>query len=97
MVLELLNKVTTNKYIHSLIILSAFYLMSQLFVFLSQKIILKITKKTKTEIDDLIVAKANKPLSLILFLIGVRLAIIPHPLRPDLLDMIEHIISTLII
>ena len=97
MVLELLNVITTNKYIHSLIILSAFYLMSLLFVFLSQKIILKITKKTKTEIDDLIVAKANKPLSFILLLIGIRLAIIPHPIRPDLLDIIEHIISTLII
>ncbi|MBI3026579.1 mechanosensitive ion channel family protein [Candidatus Woesearchaeota archaeon] len=97
MVLELLNKITTNKYIHSTILLLVFYLVSQLFVLLTQKIILKITKKTKTEIDDLIVSKTSKPISFILLIIGLRLAIIPHPIRPYLLDIIEHVISTLII
>lgn len=97
MVLELLNKITANKYVHSLIILIVFYLLSQILVFISQKIILKITKRTKTEVDDSIVAKTNKPLSFILLLIGLRLAIIPHKIRPDILDIIEHIISTLII
>jgi len=97
MVLELLNKFTTNKYVHSLIILFVFYVLSQLIIFVSQKIILKLTKRTKTEIDDLIVAKTNKPLSIILLLIGLRLAIIPHSIRPDILDIIEHIITSLII
>lgn len=97
MVLELLNNITTNKYWHSVIILLVFYALSQFVVFVSQKIILKLTKRTKTKIDDLIVAKTNKPISFILLLIGLRLAIIPHPIRPDILDVIEHLISTLII
>ena len=96
MVLELLNNYTTNKYIQSLIILLIFFIMSQLVVLLSQIIILKITKRTKTVIDDLIVAKTNKPLSLILLLMGIRLAIIPHPIRKDYLDIMENIIATLI-
>ena len=97
MVLELLNNITTNKYLHSLIILAVFYALSQIVVFISQRIILKITKRTKTDIDDLIVSKTGKPVSFILLLIGVRLAIIPHKIRPDILNIAEHIISSLII
>src|SRR3989338_9561389 len=97
MVLELLNKITANNYIHSLIILAIFFAVSQLFVFISQKIILRLTKKTKTDIDDLIVAKTSKPISLILLLVGVRLAIIPHKIRADILDIVEHVIVSLIL
>ena len=46
MVLELLNQITTNKYLHSIIILAVFYALSQLVVLVSQKIILRITKRT---------------------------------------------------
>ena len=97
MVLELLNKITTNKYIHSIIILSVFFVMSQLVVIISQKIILKLAKRTKTTIDDFIVFKTNKPISFILLLVGLRLAIIPHPMPSWLLNLAEHSISTLII
>ena len=97
MVLELLNKVTTNKYIHSIIILSVFFVMSQLVVIISKKIIIKLAKRTKTTIDDLIVSKTNKPISFILLIIGLRLAIIPHSMPSWLLDITKHSISTLII
>ena len=97
MVLELLYKITPNKYIHSVIIFLAFFILSQIFVFISQKFILKLTKKTKTEIDDLIVEKTNKPISFILILIGLRLAILPHPISPFLLGIIKNGISTLIV
>ena len=96
MVLELLNKITTNNYLHSLIILAIFFAISQLSVFISKRIILRLTKKTKTDIDDLIVAKTSKPISLILLLVGIRLAIIPHKIRADILDMGEHLIVSLI-
>ncbi len=78
MVLELLNNITTNKYIHSLIIFAVFFILSEIFLFITQRVFLKLTKKTKTEVDDLIVAKTSKPISFILILIGLRLAIIPH-------------------
>lgn len=96
MVLELLNYITTNKYIHSLIIFLAFLILSQVIVFVSQKFILKLTKKTKTQIDDLIVSKTNKPISFILILVGLRLAIIPHSISPIIHDLIRNGISTLI-
>lgn len=97
MVLELLDTITPNKYLKSLLILVIFFVLSQLIVIISKKIFLKLTKKTKTKIDDLIVAKVNKPVSFILLLIGLRLAVIPHHIRPDLLDIFEHAVFTLII
>lgn len=97
MVLELLDNITTNKYLHSVIILMVFFVLSELMVLVSQKIILKLTKRTKTEIDDLIVAKTNRPIAIILLLIGTRFAIIPHKIKTLYLDILENIISTLII
>ena len=96
MVLELLNYVTTNKYLHSLIIFLVFFVLSQIVVFVSQKFILKFTERTKTSIDDLIVAKTNKPISTILLLIGIRLAMIPLSISPSIFSIIERVILTLI-
>lgn len=97
MVLELLDQITTNKYWHSIIILFVFYVLSQLVVIVSQKIFLQLAKRTKTIIDDTIVIKTNKPIAFMLLLVGLRLAIIPYSIRPDILKIIEHIISTSII
>ena len=97
MIIGILNRYTANKYIHSFIIIAVFFVLSQLVVLISQKIILRLTKKTKTEIDDLVVARTNKPISLILLLVGFRLAIIPHKISGSVLDLIEHGISSIII
>ena len=86
-----------NKYAYSLIILVAFYILSKLVVLISTKIILRITKRTKTEIDDLIVKKINRPISLILILIGIRLALFPLGIQQNILNILEHVISSLII
>lgn len=86
-----------NKYIYSLIILILFYLLSKLVVLVSQKIILRLTKKTKTDIDDLIVRRTNKPISVILLLIGFRLTLLPLEIKQNILDITENIISSFII
>ena len=85
-----------NKYLYSLSLLITFYILSKLVVIISRKIILQLTKRTKTEIDDLIVKKGNRPISLILLLIGFRLALFPLGINQNVLDIIEHIISSII-
>ena len=92
--IELLRQ---NKYMYSLAILIAFYALSKIIVYLSEKIILRITKKTETEIDDLIVNKVNGPISLILILLGFRLALFPLGINQNILAMLEHTISSFII
>lgn len=94
---QYLEIIKQNKYIHSLIILVVFYLLSKVLVIISQKIILRLTQKTKTNVDDLIVKKTNKPISLVLLFAGFRLALFPLEIRQDVLGVLENIISSLII
>ena len=95
--IEYFSFIQQNKYLYSLALLVTFYILSELVVIVSRKVILKITRKTKTEVDDLIVKKTNKPISLILLLIGIRLSLLPLGIKQNILDIIEHIISSLII
>ena len=94
---QYLALIQQNKYVYSLSLLVVFYILSQLVVLISRKVIIRLTKKTKTDIDDLIVRKTSKPISLILLLIGIRLALLPIGIKPNILDIIVHIISSLII
>ena len=89
--------VQQNKYVYSLSIFVAFYILSKLVVFISRKIILNITKRTKTEIDDLIVKRTNRPISVILLLIGFRLALFPIGIKQNVVDIYENLITSLII
>ena len=94
---QYLGIVQQNKYVYSLTILIALYILSKLVVFISQKVILRLTKKTKTDIDDLIVRRTNRPISLILLLIGFRLALFPIGIKQNVLDILENTLSSLII
>ena len=95
--IEYLSVLQQNKYAYSLIILIVFYIISQLVIIVSRNVVLKLTRKTKTDIDDLLVKKTNKPISLILILIGLRLAFLPLGIKQNILDIVEHTLASLII
>jgi len=90
------NKFVYNPYFDSFLILALFFILSRLFVFIATKVILKITKKTKTNVDDILVNKSNGPISIILLLIGLRLALLPLGISKNLADISVKIIFTLI-
>ena len=72
-----LDELIANRYIRSLAILVFFFIGAKLITFIVEKYILKLTAKTKTDVDDLLVKKTHGPISLLFFLIGVKLALIP--------------------
>lgn len=86
-----------NKYVYSLVLLVAFYLLSQLVVFASRKIVLQLAKRTKTNVDDLIIKKISMPLSLIMLLIGIRLALFPLGIKQNIVELIGNAVSSIII
>ena len=86
---QYLSFLQQNKYVYSLVLIATFYVISQLAAFISQKIILKITSKTKTDIDDLIVKRTNRPISIILLLVGFRLALLPLGIKQSVLDVLK--------
>ena len=89
------NRYFYSPFFDSAFILISFFILSKLLVFVSTRIILRLTKKTKTDIDDLIVGRVNKPLSIILLIVGVRLALLPLGITQLYLDILEHILGTL--
>ena len=86
-----------NKYVYSAIIFVTFFLISKLIVFISKTILLRIVRRTKTQVDDLIVKKSNAAVSIILLLVGIRLAILPLSIRQNLLNIIQPAIESFII
>ena len=94
---SLLNLISSNKYVKAAIILFVFFFVSKLLAVIAEKIILKLTVKTKTEVDDLIVKKTNKPISFILLLMGIRLAIIPIGFIESAYTVITNILYSLMI
>lgn len=64
----------SNQYIIALLILAGFFFISKLIVYIFQNVFLKIAEKTKTKLDDQIIEKTNKPISLLLIGFGLRLA-----------------------
>ena len=94
---QIVAYVTNYRYIQSLLIFVFFFVISKLVVYISEKYILKLTAKTKTNIDDLIIKRTNKPISLILLFIGIRLALIPLPLTEKALGYINNAVSSFVI
>ncbi len=95
--LEQAHPTLGNKYFVSLAILIIFFVISKLFVYFTERIILALTRKTKTELDDLIVRKTSWPISILLIIIGIKLATLPL-LLTGRLDYLTHtILNSLII
>ena len=55
---SVLGQYVANKYLLSLIVLAVFFLLSKLVVFVSEKVLLRVARKTKSTIDDKIIEAA---------------------------------------
>ncbi|NQU79148.1 mechanosensitive ion channel [Candidatus Woesearchaeota archaeon] len=64
-----------NKYIVALIIFIMFVLVSKIFIYIVEKIILSLTLKTKTKLDDKLIERTNSPISWLLIFIGIRISL----------------------
>lgn len=65
----------SNQYLRALLIFIALLFFLRLSVFIIERVILRLVSKTKTDLDDLIIQKSSKPLTLILFLVSIRIAL----------------------
>ncbi|MCH7568817.1 MAG: mechanosensitive ion channel family protein [Nanoarchaeota archaeon] len=87
-----LENYIVNPYLRSLVILVLVFIVLKIVIFIIEKVILRFTAKTKTNIDDIFVKKASRPVTAIVLLIGLRIAIEELPLS----ETVEGVISKLI-
>ncbi|MBU1988734.1 MAG: mechanosensitive ion channel family protein, partial [Nanoarchaeota archaeon] len=64
-----------NQYARALIVLIVLFLVFRVLLALFNKFVMKLTSKTKTDIDDILLAKASTPMSMVALFISLRFAI----------------------
>ena len=92
-----LENYVPNPYIRSLLILLIVFSVLRILMVFVEKIFLRLTSKTKTDIDDKFIAKASKPITVWVLLIGIRFAVEEIPLTESVSRVFENIITSLII
>lgn len=70
-----LENYIVNPYLRALIVIIVVFIILRIVVLFIEKFIKKITAKTKTKKDDELIKRASKPFSILIILLGLRLAI----------------------
>ncbi|MBU0460950.1 MAG: mechanosensitive ion channel family protein [Nanoarchaeota archaeon] len=91
------NSYVPNKYLQSALILISVYILSKAFVWVMKTVVLTITQKTRTKIDDMIVERTRKPVSWLLIIIGARLALLPLELKAGSTAFTGHLLNSIVI
>ncbi|MEK6816218.1 MAG: hypothetical protein AABY09_01275, partial [Nanoarchaeota archaeon] len=65
----------TNKYLYALIVLVATVLLAKLCLFIIEKFIKRLTKKTRTNVDDLIIDAMRWPSYILILILGIRISL----------------------
>ncbi len=71
----IIDYISGNKYLFAAVIFIVFYILSELVVLISEKIFLRFARKTKTDLDNILVKRTSKPISLLLVAIGIKLSL----------------------
>lgn len=95
--LDYLPPYLNNKYIQSLIIVIAFLFLAKIILFVLKNYMIKLTAKTKTDIDDLIIERIKNPVYYILLFIGIKIALIQLNLPENFSKLTNNIMNSIVI
>jgi small-conductance mechanosensitive channel len=76
----------SNVYFQALLIMIIFIIVAEIVFYILEKIFLKLTLKTKTKADDLIVEQTKYPLFYIVLFYGIKLGLVKLSFLPNYLD-----------
>jgi len=92
----MLEQYIAHDYLRFVIVLLGGFLILRLFIFLLEKVVLQLTLKTKTKLDDILVKKLSKPLTFLVLMIVLRVALNELILGEKLGDVLNKIVFSLI-
>ncbi|MBU0615341.1 MAG: mechanosensitive ion channel family protein [Nanoarchaeota archaeon] len=96
-IVSAVESVTNNPYLVSLIIFVLFVLFAKALMLITRKVVLKLTAKTKTKVDDLIVNSTYKHTSFLIILLGIRIAVIPLSFSESVALIVNRLLDSLLI
>ena len=94
MVLGLENYIS-NQYLRALAVVVLVFVVLRIVLFIIEKVILRATRKTKTEVDDKFIKKSSAPFSLLIMFIGLSVAIRELEITQSVGDVVNNIIYSL--
>jgi MscS family membrane protein len=89
---SLLQSIAANPWLMAITILCAGFVLSYAFVYLSKTIIKAFTRKTETDLDDILLDKLTHPAALSLVLLTLSVALVPLSLSSKLAYVLNKII-----
>jgi len=93
----MLQQYIPNDYLRAIIIFAGLLVILRVCASITERIILKLVKKTKTELDDIIIKKLSLPITLILFFVCIKIGLMELKLSASLSDLIAKIMATFLI
>ncbi|MBU2634633.1 MAG: mechanosensitive ion channel family protein, partial [Nanoarchaeota archaeon] len=75
--IDIINQIKGIKIIYIIVLLILFYVGSKVLYWIIEKVIKAFVRKTKTQLDDLILEKTDKPVVWLFFFIALRVFILP--------------------
>lgn len=91
------NQYIPNDYLRAIIILFSLLIILRIFASISERIILRLVKKTKTDLDDIIIKKLSMPITFILSFICVKIGLMEITLPLNVTEVISKIMATLLV
>lgn len=85
-----------NPWINAGILFAAITFLSLIFLFVTERVVMQLTKKTKTDIDDRIVKKTRYPIFILFMGLGLKLILIHLPLTALLMQISQGVATTII-
>ena len=93
----LIDSILGNGYLKAAAIFVLFYTLSEIAVVIFEKVFLRLAKKTKTDLDDIIVKNLKRPISFLLLSLGFKLAFVSIGLEGRWDTILNGITSTLVV
>lgn len=95
--LNFLDTTISNVYLRAAAYLVITFIALKIVVFLLEKVVLNLTVKTKTNLDDLILEKTSKPLTYLVLLAGLRVSLLEFPLNETTTILVNRLFTSLLI
>ena len=87
--LGLVQQYVPNKWAQAAAILIIFVILARVAIFVIDRVALRLAKKTKTKVDDIIIARTRKPVFYLVLFLGVRAALVPIGIDDVITKIVE--------
>ena len=93
----MLEALIPNDYLRAFLVLVVLLFIIRTFLYMAEKILLKLTSKTKTDVDDKLVKRSSKPLTILALFVSLHFAVDEITMSRDLGGIFDSLISSLIV